>query len=335
MRQHINIGGKNMDSKTLVSETIRGRNPGITPIYGWVRENMSGPISKAFGSVEAFEDHYHFDLAHLFGGPAPFDSPEIRARIAEGGEILPEELLALPLSSPDEATAYEGVRAQLQHYSTERGRFCYVQTPGFLECYNDVFGIENHLCWLMMYPDEIKALYERQLAWTKRFASNMMDLGVDMIHVSDDWGSQRSLLVNPEVWRELIGPCHAELAHYVKERGFLVSLHSDGCIQSVLPDIRVIGYDLIHPWQESSNMPYDLYLNEYQNTVAIMGGLCVQTTLGFGDYDRVSRELERVFGLLKGKRWVFCTTHYVQAHCSVEELVFAFDKAVALAQQHG
>ena len=37
--------------------------------------------------------------------------------------------------------------------------------------------------------------------------------------------------------------------------------------------------------------------------------------------------------LSAGKRWMCCTTHFVQDHCSMEELVFAFDLAAKLARE--
>jgi uroporphyrinogen decarboxylase len=224
------------------------------------------------------------------------------------------------------------VRAQLRHHGEERERFCYMQTPGFFECYNGAFGIENHLCYLALYPDEIAELYRRQLEWTKRFASNVLDLGMDMIHVSDDWGAQNGMMFSKDMWNRLIRPYHSELVREVKRRVKFVSLHSDGNNVAVLPEIAEMGYSLFHPWQESSKMPYDIYLDKYADRFAIMGGLCIQTTLGFGDFARVEREIKRVFGLLKGRRWIFCTTHYVQEHCGIEELVFAFEKAAALAR---
>ena len=64
-----------------------------------------------------------------------------------------------------------------------------------------------------------------------------------------------------------------------------------------------------------------------------MGGICIQSTLGFGDYKRLESEIRRVFSLLKGKRWICCTTHLVQPHCSIEELVFAYDLAYKLARE--
>lgn len=313
-----------MTSRELVAKTIRGENPGPTPVYGWVRENLKEPITEAFGSVEAFEDHYSFDMAHLFGGPGCF-GPEVQKLKEAGEEITPEVLLQIPLAPVDRMEDYQNLKKSLDFYSGERERFCYVQTNGFFECYNDPFGIENHLMYLALYPDEIAELYARQAKWNIAFAKNCLELGADMVHVSDDWGAQNSLMFSPTMFRELIKPYHAEVGAAVKKMGGFLSLHSDGNVMSVLDDIVEIGYDIIHPFQEEAGMDYGVYLDRYSDKFGILGGLCIQSTLGFGDYERLESEIRRVFGLLKGKRWCFCTTHFVQDHCSIEELVFAYD----------
>ena len=64
----------------------------------------------------------------------------------------------------------------------------------------------------------------------------------------------------------------------------------------------------------------------------ILGGVCIQSTLGFGKMEYLEQEIRRVFSLLKGKRWIACTTHYVQDHCSIEELKFAYDLILKLAK---
>lgn len=78
-------------------------------------------------------------------------------------------------------------------------------------------------------------------------------------------------------------------------------------------------------------MSYDLYLQRYRDKFAIMGGICIQTALGLLPRDRLEQEIRRVFALLRGKRWICCTTHFVQKHCSMEDLTFAFDLIRSLA----
>lgn len=321
-----------MKSYELVANTILGKNTGRTPVYGWVRDNLENELNEAFGSVEKFDDHYEFDMAHLFGGPDSRDLERLNQLKESGIEITPEVYLDIPLRPVDRMEDYVPVLKALEHHRNQRGRFCYIQTPGIFECLNGVFGIENHLCYLALYPEELMKVYHRQAEWNIRFAECMMELGVDMIHVSDDWGAQKNLMFSLNMWRELIFPYHKMICDSVKKRSGFLSLHSDGCIVQVMDGIVELGYDVVHPWQESAGMSYALYLEKYSEKLAILGGLCVQTTLGFGDFSHLENEIRRVFGLLKQKRWMFCTTHFVQSHCTIEELVFAYDLAVKLAR---
>lgn len=177
-----------MNSTERVKRAITGQAVDRTPMYGWLSANLTDELTRACGSVAAFEDKYEFDAAHIFGGPSTFNKEEIQKLRDAGEEITPETLLDIPFMPVDRMEDYENVRNALAFHK-QRGRFCYVQTPGFFEQFNDPLGIENQLMDLALYPDELMELYARQAEWTKRFASNMLELGVDMIHVSDDWGS--------------------------------------------------------------------------------------------------------------------------------------------------
>ena len=307
---------------------MRGETPPRTPVYGWVRFELEKPITEAFGSVDNFEDHYRFDLAHVFGGPYAFGKC-LESLRKSGEAITPEMLLDIPFD-PIHQEDYDSLIQSLNHHR-QRDRFCYVQTPGIFEALNEVFGIENHLLYMALYPEELSQVYQKMADWNIENGKHLLDLKVDGIHISDDWGSQRSMLFSPQMFRDMIYPQHKRMIQVYKQGDALVSLHSDGCIRHVLDDVAELGYDFIHPWQESAGMPYDLYLQKYQDQFGILGGVCVQTTLGFGNIPRVESEIRRVFDLLKGKRWACCTTHFVESTCSIEELCFAYDLIRKLA----
>lgn len=322
-----------MNSMQRVSRVIRGEPVDRQPIYGWVRENLRTQITEKWGSCEAFEDHYEFDAAHLFGGPGAFRTDVIDRIRAENEELTPDLLLNADIwASPDVPEAYESVAEQLRFHK-ERDRFCYMQTPGFFEQFNGVFEIENQLLWLAMYPEELGELYRRQAEWTVRFAEHCIDLGVDMIHVSDDWGAQKDMMFSPKLWWELIYPNMKRVVDYVHSRGVFCSLHSDGCVARVADGIAELGFDVVHPWQENAGMSYDLYLERYADRFAILGGVCVQSALGILSRQQLEAEIRRVFSKLKGKRWICCTTHFVQDHCSIEDLEFAYDLIYKLARE--
>jgi len=295
--------------------------------------NLEEPISKAFGSVEAFEDRYEFDLAHLFGGPHPYRSDALRQlRQASGGNIEPRALLDISLNDPNDTEAYQKIIDGINHHKESRGRFVYVQTPGIFECLNGPFGIENHLMYLALYEDDLHEVYRRQSEWNRAFASNCIDLGVDMVHISDDWGGQNSLMFSPNTWSSLIYPYHKPTCEFVKDRGAFLSFHSDGNIMSVLDGIVDLGFDVIHPYQESAGMDYSVYRKSYMDKFTLMGGLDVQTTIGFGNLDFLKSEIERVLRLFADGGLLYCTTHFVQDHCTIEELTLAFDTVYELSR---
>lgn len=316
-----------------VIQVIAHKKPDRIPVGAWLRANLKERISEAFGSVEALEDKYEFDLAHIIGhGVAPYDKENVLwPAIESGGPLTPERLLDLPMTDPDDMTRYGEVVRQILHHKERCGRFVYVQTPGVFECNNGAFGIENHLAFMALCPEALRGVYRRQAAWNRTFALNCLDLGVDMIHVSDDWGAQNSLMFSPKAWRGLIFPFHKEVADAVKARGAYLSLHSDGNVNAVVDGIVEIGYDVVHPWQESAGMSLDAFKSRYRSAFTVMGGLDVQTALGFGRLDSLKAEIERVMRMFADGGLIFCTTHYVQAHCSMEELIFALDLARGLA----
>ncbi len=322
-----------MDSTERVRRTILGLPTDRQPIYGWVSANLTNELNEAYGSVAAFEDKYEFDMSHVFGGPGSFKGGVFDRLRAENEEMTPDLLVDEDFfTDPDILEQYRNIRDAMAFHK-ERGRFCYVQTPGFFEQFNGVFGIENQLLYLAMYPDELDELYRRQAEWTVKFAGHCIDLGIDMVHISDDWGAQNDLMFSPKLWWEIIYPHMKRVVDYVHSRGCLCSLHSDGCVAKVTDGIGKLGLDCVHPWQESAGMSYDLYLQNYRDKFAILGGICIQTKLGLVGRDELEADIRRVFGLLRGKRWICCTTHFVQNHCSIGDLAFAYDLIYKLARE--
>jgi uroporphyrinogen decarboxylase len=323
-------------SRDRVIQVIRHEKPDRIPVYGWVKANMTDPITEAFGSVEAFEDHYEFDFAHLFGGPGTWPEDEVKGlREANGGTIDPPAALDLSTTDPDSLDAYQDIVDDVRHHKEERDRFVYVQTPGIFEALNGLFGIENHLLYLLMYPDELGEVYRRQAEWNRAFANNCLDLGVDMVHVSDDWGGQTGLLFSTDTWWSLIHPNHRITTDAVKKRGAFLSLHSDGNVNAVVDGIVDLGYDVVHPWQESAGMSLRDQREQHGDTFVVMGGLDVQTTIGFGKLDFLQAEIERVLNLFQDGGLLFCTTHYVQDHCTIDELTLAYDTVYRRVRELG
>jgi len=85
----------------------------------------------------------------------------------------------------------------------------------------------------------------------------------------------------------------------------------------------------VHPWQESAGMSLDIFKEKYRSQLTVMGGLDVQSVLGFGNLAQVKTEIERLIRMFGDGGLIFCTSHFVQDHCTIEELKFAYDTVYA------
>jgi hypothetical protein len=69
---------------------------------------------------------------------------------------------------------------------------------------------------------------------------------VDALRFMDDWGSQRSLLISPVMWRELFKPMYRDYAQIAHAKGKKLFMHSDGHILAIYPDLVEIGIDAVN-----------------------------------------------------------------------------------------
>jgi uroporphyrinogen decarboxylase len=69
---------------------------------------------------------------------------------------------------------------------------------------------------------------------------------VDALYISDDWGSQNSMLISPQIWRRDFKPLYKEYADIAHGHGKYLFMHSDGYILEIIPDLIELGVDAIN-----------------------------------------------------------------------------------------
>ena len=62
----------------------------------------------------------------------------------------------------------------------------------------------------------------------------------------DDWGSQRSLLISPAMWRTYFKPMYRDYVQIAHAAGKKFFMHSDGHILAIYPDLIEIGVDALN-----------------------------------------------------------------------------------------
>jgi len=153
----------------------------------------------------------------------------------------------------------------------------------------------------------------------------LIEKGVDMIWLADDVGSEHSMLISPETFREFMKP---RLSYMIgefkkKNKGIKAAWHSDGYILPILDDLVEIGLDVLNPIQPESMDPTYIK-NRYGNNLCLWGTVSTQHTLPYGKPKDVENEvIDRIRNCARGGGFLIAPTHNIQLDVP-EENLFAF-----------
>lgn len=191
---------------------------------------------------------------------------------------------------------------------------------------------ENFYMDLVADPGLCDALLEKLLAYYKKLIKYIMDpLGdrIDIVKVADDLGTQNSLLLSPETYRERIKPFAAELYSYIKDNYHKpILLHSCGAIRPLINDLIEIGVDAINPVQISAKgMDPQELKDEFGSKITFWGGgVDTQHVLNMGTPEEVRRMVKTNLNIFKRNGgYVFCQVHNIQPCTPFENIMAMYD----------
>jgi uroporphyrinogen decarboxylase len=109
-------------------------------------------------------------------------------------------------------------------------------------------GYQATLGDLLIQPERCAALRDMILEVMVHRVERLCQLPqLDGIHFRDDWGTQRTLMIEPDLWRSFFKSAYARLFALVQDAGKHVWFHSDGVIEPILPDLIEIGVQVLNP----------------------------------------------------------------------------------------
>ena len=104
-------------------------------------------------------------------------------------------------------------------------------------------GSENLYLDLAYQPSGMFAFIEKMHDFYCKWVEAWAQTDVDGIMMMDDWGSQRSLLINPKTWVEIFKPMYRDYINIAKKHGKKTFMHSDGYTLAILPHLIDLGLD--------------------------------------------------------------------------------------------
>lgn len=99
---------------------------------------------------------------------------------------------------------------------------------------------------LIDQPPELAELLARLHAFYLDELTIWAETEIDALYFMDDWGSQRSLLISPNLWRQMFKPLYREYIELAHRHGKACFMHSDGYIRDIIPDLIEIGLDALN-----------------------------------------------------------------------------------------
>ncbi len=325
-----------MNSKERVLATLRREPVDRTPLDCWLyQRQFVEKLEAAYGSRDRFLDEYGIDI---FLGYMPY--PNQTGRKLDIGELAGFDLgdprdpswVTFAAWNPDFAgtNVVDAVAAQ----GGQRAIVAHLW--GMVEGTSTFLGIEK--CWanLRRRPEQMHAWFDRYADWLCGVADSCIDAGVDIIQISDDWGSNQTMLFRPEMWQELIAPYAGRVVKHVRGRDVFVSLHSDGYIMPIMDELVAMGVTMLHPVQESAGMDPGTVKAEYGDRLVIYGSLDTVDALLLQEDEALAEYIRQRFAIYApGGGFIFNTGHFVQPDTPPLRLTRAYGLAQELAGQYG
>jgi uroporphyrinogen decarboxylase len=179
-------------------------------------------------------------------------------------------------------------------------------------------GMDTFLLNLAINPDFALALLEKTAQLCKELMGHFLEAladNVDIIKIGDDLGTQDSLLMSPDMYREILKPIHADYIQFIKESTKAkVFFHTDGDVVPLIPDFIEMGVDILNPIQTSAGKMSDLagLKKEFGEKIIFCGGIDTHRVLPSGTPDQVREEVKRVMQLLgEGGGYMVASVHTI------------------------
>jgi len=235
---------------------------------------------------------------------------------------------AFPIPDFSSPTRYKKARYLVKHYGSEYAIVGEIACTLFeLSWY--LRGFERVLLDFKRNKDFMHTFVSRLKEWARTAGRQLIEAGVDILLLGDDFGMQNRMIVAPEVFREFFKPHYAELFEEFKnlKPDLKIAFHSDGNIEPVIPDFIEIGLDILNPVQPKSMDPARLK-RKFGDKLTFWGTIDNQHTMPFGTPQEVVEEVRaRLREVAPGGGLIIGPAHNVQPNTAVENLV-AFYKAV-------
>lgn len=163
------------------------------------------------------------------------------------------------------------------------------------------FGMQTAFMNMLANPEIYEAVDAKILGFYLRANEIFFEAvkgKLDAVLIGNDMGSQRGLMISPDLVRRFVIPGCRRLVEQAHSYGLKVIYHSCGSIVDIIPDLIDAGVDAIHPIQALAAGMDAKHLRElFGGKVSFCGGVDTQDLLVNGSPDDVRAKVRELRGL--------------------------------------
>ncbi len=155
------------------------------------------------------------------------------------------------------------------------------------------------------------------LGWVKM----MMDAGVDLLLIGDDYADNHGPLISPQLFRKFELPHLKRVVQEAKRRGIPVIKHSDGNLYPILDDIIDTGIAGLHPLEPGAMEIGDVK-ERYGHRIFVGGNVDCRNILPYGTEKDVRKDVRRVIDTASsGGGHILASSNSLHANVKAENVL--------------
>ena len=240
---------------------------------------------------------------------------------------------AFQFPNPDAPGRFRDAEALIKKYKNDYLIIGDIEVTVF-SLAHQLVGLEKLLVDMMMEAEYVIPLFKACAEFQTQIGLRLIEKGVDAIWYGDDFGTQISLIIPPETFREQLKPIYKQMNDRFKEAkpDIIPILHCDGAVAALLDDISEMGFEVFNPVQPGvpGHLPQDMK-NNFGDKFAFWGAIDQQDLLPNGTDEELENDIiEKITILGKGGGYMIAPAHIIQNDVTPERV----EKFINLCLKH-
>jgi len=257
-------------------ETIRGGKPDrLVNQYEALGMIMGDPVSAKAGPMPGpggeAKSAWGVTIRWPSHVPGPFPVHDEQHKVVKDIRKWREVVKAPSLETAE--SDWEHVKKQAAAIDRKEQFLTVICAPGVFEQLHYLMGMDDTLINFYEEPEAMHELIDYITEYKLGVARELVKhLQPDCILHHDDWGSQISSFLSPQMFAEFVMPAYKKIYGYFKDNGVeLIVHHSDSYAANLVPYMIEMGIDIWQGCLSTNNIPE--LVKQYGGKISFMGGI--------------------------------------------------------------